>query len=438
MHKKLLTLAVAGALAGPGMALAQSSVEVYGFISMAPNHFKFTEGTTGPNGTGAAVGSVSKWDVSSHGTNFGFRGREALGGGLTAWFQIETNAPFERSNNIAITPASRNSAVGLQSSWGNVYWGQWTTPWADLDGMWAVGHVGGYSPVLSVIGRRETTGTAPHLNCANALSGGVNAPGVLSCDPLKAIGGVGHPFWRRASQAIVYNSPKFSGMQFNVLYQTNEGKQPGVAGVTSPQENAQMWSTSLTWSGMGGRARVGGAIDRHKDFTTVGDTDTGWKLAGGWNFGVVDVGATVEQMTYKCQGATAFNQQNAGWNGQSGSCAALGATGDVKNKAYGIAASIPVGLGAIKASYAKVSDLNGTPLVTDTGARYYTIGYVHRLSKRTELGTSWAKIKNGTGATMTWTGSPPDTNGTTGGVGTLNPVFGSSPSVLQVNLTHRF
>ena len=170
MQKKLLTAAVAGALAAPGAALAQ--VEVYGFISVAVQQFKYSESTAG-------FPSVSKFDVSSHGSNYGVRGRENLGGGLTAWFQIEQNAPMERSNNVAITPASRNTAVGLQGSWGNFFIGQWTTPWADLESLWSIGSVGGYSPSLSIIGRRETTGTAPNPNCVNGhLSGGA-APGDL-------------------------------------------------------------------------------------------------------------------------------------------------------------------------------------------------------------------------------------------------------------------
>ena len=43
MQKKLLTMAVAGALAAPCIALAQSSVEVYGTINMAFGKFKYSE-----------------------------------------------------------------------------------------------------------------------------------------------------------------------------------------------------------------------------------------------------------------------------------------------------------------------------------------------------------------------------------------------------------
>ena len=192
MQKKLLGLAVAGALAAPVAALAQ--VEVYGTIHMSINKMKYGEGTGG-------VPSVSKWDVASHASNVGVRGRENVGGGQTAWFQVETNASMERSNNVAHTSnfASRNSAVGMQGAWGNLFLGQWTTPWADLDALWSIGTVATYGPVTSIIGRRETTGAAPNPNCANTGSGIGGVPGG-SCDSVEAGGGVGHAFWRRISQ----------------------------------------------------------------------------------------------------------------------------------------------------------------------------------------------------------------------------------------------
>src|SRR5438045_4398442 len=296
MQKKLLTMAVAGALAAPCIALAQSSVEVYGTINMAFGKFKYSESGTTP--------SVAKWDVAQGASNYGLRGRESLGGGLTGWFQLEQNAPLERSNNISITPASRNSAVGIQGNWGNVFLGQWTTPWADLDALWGIGTVGFWGPVTSIIGRRETTGTAPNPNCINnQSSGGFIAPGVAAagvvCDAVEAAGGVGHPFWRRASQSVIYQSPVFSGVQIKALYQTNEGKATGAAAGATTVADPSLWSASVQWAGMGGRARIGAAMDRHKDFTVVGKPDTGYSVKGGWNFGVADVGLAYENMTYK-------------------------------------------------------------------------------------------------------------------------------------------
>jgi predicted porin len=408
MQKKLLGLAVAGALAAPGIALAQ--VEVYGFVNMSFGQFKYSGDTAGNP-------SVSKWDVASHASNYGIRGRENIGMGQTAWFQIEQNAPMERSNNIAITPASRNSAVGVQGNWGNLFMGQWTTPWADLDALWSIGTVGGWGPVTSIIGRRETTGTAPNPNCLNTHnSGGVGVPGAQgTCDAIEANGGVGHSFWRRTSQSLFYQSPVFAGVQIKLSYQTNEGK--ATAGTTTADPS--MWSTSVQWSGLGGRVRVGAAFDAHKDFTTAGQTDTGWAVKGGWNFGFMDVGLAYESNTYKL------------------------AAGDCDAKQWGIALAVPIGQGAIRASYAVADDIDGPATCApanpagsgagDNGAKTYNIGYDYRFSKRTTIGFGYATIKNDSAAAFSWTGQPPNA----GGAVSL-AAAGSDPSTFFVNMVHRF
>lgn len=435
MQKKLLTLAVAGALAAPGIALAQSSVEVYGFVHMALGKWKFSEGTAGS----AAAPSGDKWDVASSASNVGVRGREGLGGGLTAWFQVETNAAIERSNNIAHTSgfASRNSAVGLQGAFGNVFLGQWTTPWADLDGLWGVGTVGPWGAVTSIIGRRETTGMANSFNCANTIgaSGGSGVGGGAGiCDSVEGGSGVGHPFWRRISNSVFYQSPVFAGgAQVKLAWQPAQEKAAG--STTSVAQDPSMWSASAQWAGMGGRVRVGAAVDRHKDFTTLGKTDTGWAVKGGWNFGVADVGLAYERMSYKTP------------------------AGDCNAKQMGINLAVPVGMGAIKAGYSVAKDIEGsftgavtaptvavptqtgscgaastaTTTPSDNGAKQWNVGYEHRFSKRTNVGVGYATIKNDAGAGFQWSGMPQNQLGT----GLALPA-GTDLSTIFVSMIHRF
>jgi predicted porin len=402
MHKKLLGLAVAGALAAPVAAMAQ--VEVYGTIHMSINKMKYGE-TTG-------IPSKSNWDVASHASNVGVRGRENVGGGQTAWFQVETNASMERSNNVAHTSnfASRNSAVGMQGAWGNLFVGQWTTPWADLDALWSIGTVATYGPVTSIIGRRETTGAAPAPNCNNNFSGngGVPPPGGLTptlptCDSVEGAGGVGHPFWRRISNSIHYQSPVMGGAQVKVAYQTNQDKS-----VTGTVADPQMYSASVSWSGMGGRLRVGAAYDGHKDFTTPGQTDKGFRVTGGWNFGFMDIGAAYEQMTYKT-------------------------TVDNDAMQWGVAIAIPIGQGAIRASYSQADDIEAGPVTIDNGAKQWNLGYDYRFSKRTTVGIGYATIENDPGAAFTWSGLSSSQNGQS-----INPVAGSDVSIFFVSMVHRF
>jgi predicted porin len=432
MQKKLLAVAVAGALGVPGLALAQmSGTEVYGTVNMAFGNFKYTDGAnarTLPGANPVTFGaSVSKWDVANGASNYGVRSRESLGGGMSAWVQIEQNAPLERSSNQAIKPASRNSAIGIEGNFGNVFMGQWTTPWADLDALWGIGTVGFWGPVTSLIGRRETTGTAVNYNCINAEGttpgGATPGAGTAVCDALQGGGGVGHAFWRRASNAVFYQSPVFSGIQAKLAFQTNEGKSVGNPAGTNG--NAQLWSGSVQWAGMGGRARVGGAIDKHKDFTTIGQTDSGYSVKGGFNFGPVDIGAAFEALTYKC-GPQPFG-------GGALLPTLCAGTGDIKVKQYAIAAAIPVGPGSIRASYSKATGMTGVVTVGQTDAKEYNIGYEHRFSKRTNVGIGYAKIDNNQNAQFTWTGAPPVQNGFSN-----TPLFGSDVSTFFVSMTHRF
>jgi hypothetical protein len=172
---------------------------------------------------------------------------------------------------------------------------------------------------------------------------------------------------------------------------------------------------------MGGRARIGVAYDRHHDFTTIDQTDTGWAVKGGWNFGVADVGLAYERNTYKV------------------------GTGDCKATQYGAALAVPVGQGAVRASYSKAKDIEGTYSgagscgaagTGDNGATQYNIGYDHRFSKRTTLGFGYATITNDSAAggnQFVWSGM----SSTQNGVSVTAPA-GSDISTFFVNIIHRF
>jgi predicted porin len=319
-----------------------------------------------------------------------------------------------------------------------------------LDALWGIGTVGGLGPITSIIGRRETTGAAPNPNCANGHTS--PTPGI--CDAVEAGGGVGHAFWRRASQSIFYQSPVFAGVQVKLMYQTNEGKASTDVGGTI-KADPSMWSASALWGGWGGRVRVGAAFDSHKEFTAQGKTDTGFRVTGGWNFGFMDVGLAYEAMTYKTP------------------------TTDCDAKQYGIQLAVPIGQGAIRAAYSIAKDIKGDyttptgPVVpsatagaaaaaaafttngscgfsaatagfdtSDNGAKQWNIGYDYRFSKRTTIGFGYAAIENDQAAVFTWTGMPPTQTG--GGAGIAGqsvantPLPGSDPSMFFINMVHRF
>jgi predicted porin len=230
---------------------------------------------------------------------------------------------------------------------------------------------------------------------------------------------------------IRYTSPVLSGVVFDVQYQVPETKRVvSSTGAPVAEYNPSMWSTSIQWSGLGGRARVGAAYDRHKEFTSLGNTDTGWAIKGGWDFGLVDVGAAVEFMTYKCG---TINGPPSPSSAPFSSCVATG--GEVKAKQWGLAAAVPVFQGKVRGAYSRAADLSGagTAVANDTGASEWNLGYEHRYDPRTSVGVGYARINNKANSNFTWTGMAVQQNGILN-----NASPGSSVSWLFANVTFRF
>jgi predicted porin len=414
MQKKLLGLAVATALAAPAAAFAQ--VQVYGTAHMSFNSTKYGESASG-------APSMSKMTVASHASNFGIRSSESLGGGLTGWVQYEFNVKMERDNDFAANNgSSRNTAIGLRGNFGNVFLGTWETPFAQTFRMWDVGGIGGWGASTSVMYRRESTGSAPSQNCGVPLQGGQVFTGgglpAAFCYHQDSAGPPGYALWRRYGSAVFYDSPMFSGFQFKIGYQPNETK--AAAGVTlgvsatgallTVEENPSSWSASLAWTGMGGKARAFVANMQNKDWSSTGNTDGGYIIGGGYDFGVVNIGAAYETFKYKQ------------------------ATSETETTEYAIAFAIPLGSGKIGASYAIAKDTeNSVTGPADNGAKMYNVGYEWALSKRTAVGFGYAAIKNDPGAIFTWTGMAPNQTGVT-----VAALPGSDPSNIFVAVRHSF
>jgi len=420
MQKKLLGMAVATALAAPAAAFAQ--VQVYGTAHMSFNSTKYGDGTATATQP-AGIPGVSKMTIASHASNFGIRSSESLGGGLTGWVQYEFNVKMERDFDLAgANGSSRNTAIGIRGNFGNVYLGTWETPMAAVFRLWDVGTIGGWGPTTSLIGRREQTASGPSSNCGNLITGaGVltsSAVGTSSiCYHAEPSTGA-YPTWRRYGSAAFYDSPVFSGFQFKLGYQPNETKSSfsgntniGTTTKSIVEENPSSWSASLTWTGMGGKARAFAANMQAKDWNTIGQTDSHWTVGGGYDFGVANIGVVYETQNYKTS-----------------------AVSETKAVQMAVGVAIPLGSGKIGASYAKADELEvGGVASAGTGATMYNIGYEWALSKRTAVGFGYAKIDNDAAAGFTWTGMAPTQNGFS-----LAPYAGSDVQNLFVSVRHSF
>ena len=98
MQKKLLAIAVAGALA-PAAAMAQSTVEIYGRAKLRVDNWRATGGP--------ADNFKSRMRVVDSGSRLGFRINESLGGGMRAFVVIESSAAIDSSNGNGLSAAER-------------------------------------------------------------------------------------------------------------------------------------------------------------------------------------------------------------------------------------------------------------------------------------------------------------------------------------------
>ena len=120
MNKKLLAVAVAGALAAPGVALAQSSVTISGVFKASVQQYKLGNASAARAGSNTSQGMVH--DDSSA---IRFNVVEDLGGGLAAIGQVDWRIVMDAHTNIAGSAgftggnpndnAGGNTYVGLRS-----------------------------------------------------------------------------------------------------------------------------------------------------------------------------------------------------------------------------------------------------------------------------------------------------------------------------------
>ena len=126
MKKSLIALAV---LAASGAAMAQSSVTIYGTLDVG--YGKLKGGQAGLNNTGyvvpasqsatALANTFARSDLTTN--NIGFRGVEDLGGGLNAFFNLQTGG-LDLSTGSNALAFSRESNVGLTGGFGTFKMGR--------------------------------------------------------------------------------------------------------------------------------------------------------------------------------------------------------------------------------------------------------------------------------------------------------------------------
>lgn len=245
MHGTLLAMAL-----GMGACeVSQAQVQIYGHLTPMTDWVSVSAQqvpASAPRPTQAPAGAINAPTASgtrmmSGISYFGMRGKEDLGDGYAAIWQIETPVSIDGKSTGSI--AGRNSNVGLSGPFGTAFLGNWDTPY-----QWSTLSVG--SPV-----RNPYTGD---------LSTILSNPGFNVPNTTTQSGRVGNAadatFNRRQGNSLQYWSPDWAGFHMRLSYSLSQGGMTTPAGSISPQ----VFGAGLEY--LNGPLRVRYAYEMHKDY----------------------------------------------------------------------------------------------------------------------------------------------------------------------------
>lgn len=376
MKNRWMALAISAAVAAPDAAFAQAAnpVTIYGTLSVGFERVEADGGAAPPISARNRVTS----NAASH---LGFRGTEDIGGGLKAFFQVESAINLDAgTTNLA----SRNSGVGLTgTSWGTILLGQWDTP---------------YKTATVRLDPNYTT-IAAYTGIAHGNGGGTS-PNVAAR----------FGFDRRQQNTMQYWTPNWGGFTARVAYGANEEKTAVV--------NPYMTSLSVVWQKAA--YYVGAAVEQHHDYGMAGSKDRASQVFGQAKFGAFTLGLMAERLKYAGFGP-------ASTASYKGAVLASSAGGGLEVSDWFASAAWQFGASALSLGYgrdAKVK-LNGRDDASRK-SKQTSLRYTYDFSKRTQFYAIATKLDNGNNAVNNF------------GFQNIGNVVGQDPKGVGAGLIHRF
>ncbi|MDA8093504.1 MAG: porin [Betaproteobacteria bacterium] len=332
MNKKLLAVAVASAIALPVAAHADTSnVTISGYLNMSVSSLK---GKSAPT----ATDNSSMTNVSSNASNIVLAGKEDLGNGYAAIWQVQTFISFGGTGNTDTVNtdglSNGTSYVGMATPFGALVAGKSDTP-------------------MKTLSRKVDLFNNELGDSRGALDSYSN--------------------WDlRTNNAVAYISPNFGGLTVTAAYVTNCtscGVPVGTDGFTAANSVNDLSAYSLNALYSNGPIFAGVAYENHNfKGASVGATSNpdAWRLAGGYDFGMFKVVALWQR------------QSNIGGGTKSANTWGLGGSFNATPD------------NVLKAQYYRANDESG---VSNSGGAVWALGYDHLMSKRTTLYVNYAQAQ---------------------------------------------
>ncbi|GKT02267.1 porin [Acidovorax sp. SUPP3434] len=247
------------ALAACGLFLSASppvgaqDLQAYGQVRLSINRVK----------TGNASSVTEERDNASR---LGFRGKEDLGGGLTALFGVEMG--LDADTGAATTPAYRNSYVALRGGLGTV----------------ALGRLDSANPTGSPLYSQVTRITSFAANDAGATATGTS---ILNAR-------------NRTSNAVGYQSPTWGGVNARARYYLRGDPK------TPDQENgAKSLDLGLNYADGPWSAGIGYGRDTRPGGLLANEFSSKWQVAVRYDFGAIEPYVLLGRDAYAKAAATA-------------------------------------------------------------------------------------------------------------------------------------
>ena len=399
MQKKIIALAVAGLSTA---AIAQTNVTIYGVADVSAQGTNMGKGVA----PGANPADGGSFNMKNNSSLIGFKGTEALGNGLNALFQIETNInPTGQSSGQGVAANTSNSNfsslrdtyVGVNSKYGTVLGGYLSTPFrSTLTSFDVMPGATGDGRIESLMGNMRFSGSS------FGLPAGVGY--------IQANSSV------RAT-ALAYAMPTLYGFNGSIAYtggnnnggsnQTTVGPVTfGSTGAMTSQVNAapqSALSLNLGWTGYG--VNIAGAFQQAKvnnSFTATADATV---LNIGGNNVTVPASTTgtlnAQAFTSYLIGASytglpglkasvVYNRNTMGTNNPNGNSFLVGGANKLSNNAIYAGASYRFGNNEPRLSYQNVSNVDSA----SNGANQWTANWGYYLSKRTQVYGIVSYLKN--------------------------------------------
>lgn len=383
-RKAALALSIGCAIWAP--AHAADSATLYGLIDLGVEHLSFDHSSATRLGSG--VQSVSR---------LGLQGQEDLGGGMSAFFQMETGfcANGTDSGSGIYTGASQGgekTATGYCSG-------------------------GSFMGRRSVVGLRGSLGTLTLGKQSTPFFGAALAADPFGTGLNGSLNNVdrGASIYTRTSQTVNVTSPVWDGVQLSAAYFF--GGQPGSTangaggniGITYTAGALQAGATYLTQNYSGDSSTTSLGLDATGRALTAGSSgyfkNKLWNAYAKYDFGPASVVGYYADEKYG-EGAAV-----------TGSAPEL--------RVWMVGTTVPLGAGTVLASVVGRDD----PNLAGSSVRQYGVGYQYALSRQTDLYTSYAHIANGASVDQ-YVG-----DSTAGGQGLVG---GASSSGFAMGIRHQF